>query len=131
MLTVPAGFEQHRLARVEQSLHQRIDVLLQQRLAAGNLDQSDTRTPSTSRDDLVERHLPAFVKRVRRVAPRAAQVARGQAHEDARPPGVRRLALDRVEDLVDRQHRDAMLQLYASGLYNTDMAKPILYLKPT
>ena len=35
---------------------------------------------------------------------RAAQIARGQPHEHARPAGVRRLALDRMEDFVDRQH---------------------------
>jgi hypothetical protein len=44
------------------------------------------------------------MKRVWRIAPRATKIARGQAHEDARPPGVRRFALDRVEDFVDSQH---------------------------
>ena len=36
---VTAGLEQHGLAALEQRLHQRIHVLLQQRLAAGDLDQ--------------------------------------------------------------------------------------------
>ncbi len=42
-----AGLEHHRAARGEQPLHQRIDVLLQQRLAAGDLDQraADARRP--------------------------------------------------------------------------------------
>ena len=39
MLTVSAGLDQHRLARRQQPLHQRIDVLLQQRLAARDLHQ--------------------------------------------------------------------------------------------
>ena len=34
-----AGLEQHRAAAVEQALHQRIDVVLEQRLAAGDLDE--------------------------------------------------------------------------------------------
>ncbi len=33
-----ASFDEHGLAAIEQRLHQRIDVLLQQRLAAGDLD---------------------------------------------------------------------------------------------
>ena len=56
------------------------------------------------RDDFVERHLAPFGERVGRVAPGAAQVAGGQAHEHARPPGVGRFPLDGVEDLVDGQH---------------------------
>src|SRR5687768_12325164 len=36
---VPAGFEQDLVALVEQTLHQRAGVLLQQRLAAGQLDE--------------------------------------------------------------------------------------------
>ena len=97
-----AGLEHHRAPAGEQPLHQRIDVLLQQRLAAGDLDQRAAvrrrRAPTTSST----RHLAALVEGVRRVAPRAAEVAGGQADEHARPPGVRRLALNRVEDLVDR-----------------------------
>ena len=36
---VPARFDHDRLARVEQAVHQRVDLALQQRLAAGNLHQ--------------------------------------------------------------------------------------------
>ena len=61
---------------------------------------------STSAHDLVERHASVPREGVRRVAPRAAQVARRQPDEHARPPGAGRLALNRVEDLVDRQHLD-------------------------
>src|SRR5205823_14962480 len=46
-----------------------------------------------------------LVEGVRRIAPRAAQIAGGQTHEYARAAGARRFALDRIEDLVDRQHR--------------------------
>ena len=97
-----AGFEQHGAAAIEQRLHQRIDVVLQQRLAAGDLDER-TVEPLDLGKHLVERLLAPFVKGVRRVTPRAAQVAGGQAHEDARPAGVGGFALNRVEDLVNRQ----------------------------
>ena len=53
-------------------------------------------------NDVVHAHLAAFVEGVGRVAPAAAQVAGGQAHEHARPAGMGRLALDRMEDLVNR-----------------------------
>ena len=96
-----AGLEQHGLARLEQALHQRIHVLLQQRLAAGDLDERAAVRLDLGHH-LVHAHLAAFVERVRRVAPAAAQVAGGQADEHARPAGVGRLALNRVEDLVDR-----------------------------
>ncbi len=91
------------LPGVEQPLHQRIDVGLQQRLAAGHLDDRAAARLDIGHH-LVHAHLAALVEGVRRVAPAAAQVAGRQAHEDARPAGVGRLALDRVEDLVDREH---------------------------
>ena len=99
---VSAGLEQHRAAALEQRLHQRVHVLLQQRLAAGDLDER-TVVPLDLGEHCRQRTLVAFVERVRRVAPRAAQVARGEPDEDARPARVGRLALDRVENLVNRQ----------------------------
>ena len=110
---MPAGFEQHRAAAVEQTLHQRIDIVLEQRLAAGDLDELAAVLLDLMHD-LVERPLATLVKRVGSVAPRTAEVACGQPDEDARPPGARRLALDRVEDLVDRQH-DGPIFYYLNG----------------
>src|SRR5438105_9025400 len=97
-----AGFEQHRAAAIDQRLHERIDVLLQQRLAAGDLDERAVEAVDLL-EHLIDRVLAALVKRVRRVAPRAAQVAGGEAHEDTRTPGVAGLALHRIEDLVNRE----------------------------
>ena len=95
-----AGFEHHGAARVEQAIHQRIHVLLQQRLAAGDLDQRAAGVVHRG-DDLVHRHLAPYVERVRRVAPRAAQIARGQAHEHAGASCQGRFTLNRMENLVD------------------------------
>ena len=103
MLRWPAGFEHHDMAAVEELLHQRIDVRLQQRLAARDLDIWQPMA-STCCHHVIHADLAPFVKRVRRVAPRAPEVAGGQPDEHARPAGVSRLALDRVEDLVDGQH---------------------------
>ncbi len=100
---VATGLDQHLHAGGVQAVHQRIDVLLQQRLAAGHLDQIAAVTGDLGHD-VVERHLAALVERVGAVAPGAAQVARREAHEHTRPAGVARLALDGIEDLVDRQH---------------------------
>ena len=100
---VTAGLEHHGEAFVEQPLHQRIDILLQQRLSAGDLDDGAFERLDPF-DHLVERHLVSLGECVRRVAPGAAEVARRQADEHAGPPRVRRFSLDRVEDLVDGQH---------------------------
>ena len=72
-------------------------------LSAGELD---GRAPIRldAADHFVHRHLAAFVKGIRRVAPSAAQIAGRQAHEHTGPAGVRGLALNRMKDLVDRQH---------------------------
>src|SRR5882672_11221272 len=98
-----AGFEEDRPSTFEQPLHQRIHVLLQQRLAAGDLDERAGERLHLLQN-LFEGTFGALVERVRRVTPRAPEIARGEADEDTRAPGVARLALDRVEDLVDSQH---------------------------
>ena len=121
----------------------------------GSLDDLDLleveRVPRVGADvphDLIHRHPASFVKRVRRVAPRTTQVAGGQADEDAGTPGVRRFSLNRMENLVDRQHRAAInctppptgarrpggagdARRTADARYNTLMPKPLFYLKPT
>src|SRR4051812_26329105 len=98
-----AGLDHHRLARREQPLHQRIDVALQQRFTAGHLDKLAGIAIDLC-DDIVDRHLSPFRKRVRGVTPGAAQVTRGQANEHARPAGMRRFSLNGMKDFVDRQH---------------------------
>ena len=51
---MPAGLEHHRVPVVEQPLHQRIDVRLQQRLAAGDLDERAAVSARTCGDHLVD-----------------------------------------------------------------------------
>src|SRR5262245_56364541 len=113
-------FEQDGLAIVEKALHERIDILLQQRLAAGHLNQ---RTPVSIdfADDIVQRALAAFVEGIWRIAPAAPQIARGQADEHTRPSGVCGLALHRVEDLVDGEH---VLRSLGFGLSALGCAEP-------
>src|SRR5678815_434790 len=97
------GLEQHRLAAVEQTLHERIHLFLQQGLAAGHLDQRAFVAIDLT-EDIVQGALVALVKGIRRIAPAAPQIACGQAHEHTRPSGVCGLALHRMKDLVDGQH---------------------------
>ena len=123
--SMSARLDQHGLARGRAAPHQRIDLFLQERLAAGHLNQRAADSRSTAAITVVQRHLPALVKGVRRVAPRAAQVAGRQAHEHTGPPGMRRLALDRVKDFVDGQHGNSDYRLrlrttdYDYGLQTT------------
>ena len=98
----PAGLQQHGLAGVGQAGHQRVDLRLEQRLAAGELDQVVAQLQG-SLDDLVEAQDCPSSEGVRRVAVDAAQVAGGQPDEDARQPGERALALEAAVDLVDHQ----------------------------
>ena len=99
-----AGFDEHGAAGVAERGHQREHVFLQQRLAAGDLDER-----AVEREHLGE-HLGhgafvAFVKGVFGVAVGAAQVAESQPHEDAAPARPGALALDGLVDFVDRQRR--------------------------
>jgi len=73
---VPAGFDQHFAAGVEQPLHQRVHVRLQQRFAAGDLDERAL-VAEHLRHHVVDGHLPSTRERIRRVAPAAAQIAGG------------------------------------------------------
>ena len=127
---VAAGLQHHRASLVEQALHQRVDLLLQQRLAAGDLDDV-TAIVAHAPDHLVHAHLLPLVERVGGVAPGTAEVAGGQADEHARPPGVGRLPLDRVKDLVDGQHCAVRVSRGNYLSYNFLMAKPTFYTKPT
>src|SRR4029077_7439222 len=79
---MPAGFEHHGIAAIEQHIHQRKDIFLEKRLSASDLDE-----PALMRLNLlnyiVNRSFLSFVKRVRSVAPGAPQVAGGKTHEYA------------------------------------------------
>ena len=72
-----------RCARGRAGPHQRIDVLLQQRLTAGDLDYWHPMASTSATHH--RRDLASLVEGVRRVAPRAAEIAGGQADEHARP----------------------------------------------
>src|SRR6185503_6867809 len=98
-----SGLEEHRPPAFEQPLHQRIHVLLEQRLAAGHFDER-TCVRVQFLEHLVERALPSLVERVRRVAPRAPEIAGGQAYEHAGTSRIAGFALHRIENLVDGQH---------------------------
>src|SRR5262249_27583631 len=99
---VSAGLEQNGASAMEQCLHERIHLLLEQRLAAGHLDERAVVSIHSGKHG-IDGLLRSLVERVRRVAPRTSQVAGGEAHEDARTPRIARLALHRVEDLVNRE----------------------------
>ena len=98
------------MAVLDQRAKQRDRLGLQQRLAAGHLDHAAV-VPGHALEHLVERHLPPLVEGIGRVTPDTAQVAAGQAHEDARLARPGRLALDRMENLVDPQHRRTILYI--------------------
>src|ERR1019366_9779360 len=54
-----------------------------------------------AREDFLDAHLRAAMKRIRRVAPRAPQIASREAHEYARQACARALPLNRPENLAD------------------------------
>ena len=95
--------------------HQREDFRLEQRLAAGDLDEVIAEREGLG-DDLVERHRPALLERVRRVAIAAAQVAGRQADEDAGQAGVDALALEAPVDLVDHERARRLFRQGAEPL---------------
>src|SRR5262249_37557826 len=97
---VAAGFEEDRPAGFEESLHQRIDAFLLERLAAGHFDEVRAHRESLA-GGLLDAHLLPAVERVRRVAPDAAQRAPRQPDERAGKPGAYPLSLDRAENLGD------------------------------
>ena len=78
------------------------DLRLQQRLAAGDLDQVVAQF-QCPRDDLVQGENVALAEGMRRVAVDAAQVASRQPDEHARKTRERALSLQAAVDLVDEQ----------------------------
>ena len=100
-----AGLEQHLVPRSSSSRISGSTSPLQQRLAAGDLDQrhanAATRRPRPRGSGAI---FPAAGRR-RRCRTSGSADRSGEAHEDARAADMGRLALDGVVDLVDRQHR--------------------------
>jgi hypothetical protein len=54
-----------------------------------------------SHEHILHTHLRSAVKRVSRVAPRAAQIAPRQTHKNARQPRARAFSLNRFEYFYD------------------------------
>src|ERR1019366_994987 len=98
-----AGLDQHLVVGVQKLLHQGDDfALLQHGFAAGDLDQSASRTqPGDFAEHFLQRHFFPTVETELAVTPGAAQVASGQTHKDAGQSGIRRFTLERFVDLGD------------------------------
>jgi hypothetical protein len=90
------------VACIAQDRHQREDVLLQERFAAGDLDQRTVKF-FDSIGNFAQRHLLAIVKRVFGVAVTAAQIAERQPDKDTALTRPGALALDRLIDFIDRE----------------------------
>src|SRR5207302_6897078 len=98
------SFDEHFESVAAKARDQVECFLLRERLAAGDFDQLAAVALYT-RDHVIDGNLLAAGERVFRVAPSAAQIAPRQAHEDAWPAGMGRLALDALKDLRDAKHR--------------------------
>ena len=83
--------------------HQRRRFLLKQRLSTSELNER-ARVRVDRLHHIVERHLLPAGKRLWRIAPATTQIARGEPDEHAGSSNMRRLALNGLVDLVDRQH---------------------------
>src|SRR6478736_3072888 len=73
---VPAGFEQDGVRLIEQALHQRDHVLLQEWLTAGDLDEWHPEVPDLG-ENVVERLLASLGECIDGVAPRTPEIAGG------------------------------------------------------
>ena len=111
-----AGFDQHRETFVAQCAHEGQGVGLKQRFAAGQFDEGQFQiadfklrigkkrgeSPHFGKN-FFHRLLFTLRERIRRVAIRAAEIARRQPHEHARQPGESAFALQAEIDFVDDQ----------------------------
>ena len=97
-----ARFQQNGVAGVAQDRHQREDVLLQKRFAAGDLNEWTAKFFDLI-GNFAQRHLLAFVKGVFGVAIIAAQIAEGEPDKDTPLTRPGALALDRLVNLVNRE----------------------------
>ena len=92
--------DEDRAASITELAEQREDARLEQRLAPRELDERGSEREGIAKN-VAARHPRSFVERLRGIAPRAAKVAPGQAHEGARHADERRFALHASIDLVD------------------------------
>ena len=95
-----AGLEKYGTARVDQCGHERVNLGLEQRFSAGDLDQAIALLQNPLHYLAHRQHRP-FGEGVGGIAVPTAQVAAGQAHEHAGQPGVRALPLQAPVDLMD------------------------------
>src|SRR5579875_217285 len=114
--TLAAGFDQDGIAFGRQLFRERGSFLLQQRFAAGDFHKRDaifafTGQPANLREHFVQRVFCPAVKSVFGVAPDAAEVASGEAHENARHAGTGAFALDGFENFGD-DHARTLTQNY-------------------
>src|SRR5579863_2913664 len=94
------GFEQYGITIVQKTLHQGHDFpLLQHRFAAGDLDQSARTQHLDLCGGFFHGHAMTAGESVFAVAPRATQIASGEAHEHARQARMRGFTLDRFVNL--------------------------------
>ena len=105
------GLDQHGEAHVAKAAHQRVNIFLQQRFAAGELNERQFVAGLAGEgasffefgDNLVDDHRLAAGESVRGVAVGAAEVAAGEPDEGARQPGEGALALNAQVDFVNQQ----------------------------
>ena len=97
------GFEQHGAARGEQSLHERVDLFLEQGLTAGDLDEGVGVSRRLGQQGAERGDCGRFLVGVFGVAVGATEVAAGEAEEKAGVARKGRLPLDAVENLGELQ----------------------------
>lgn len=94
---VITGLDQNLVVSIAERVDKWENIPLSKRLAAGYLNQIAAKFFEL-RQDIIETDLLAAVKSVFTVAPNAPHRATREPHERTRPPGVRRLALNRKKD---------------------------------
>src|SRR5256712_31982 len=99
-----AGFDGDFEAAIAELTDQVVHAFLQEGLAPRDQDVARPER-GDARQDRADRQVAPFLEGVRRIAPRAAQIAVGEADEHARSTRVPGFPLDGVEDLVDRHDR--------------------------
>lgn len=97
-----AGFEQYLPATVQKSPHQWMHFGLQEGLAASDFDERTIDRHRTL-EYLINWHLLALLKGVRRVAPAASGIANSQADENARQTGKGGFALQAAINLMNQK----------------------------
>jgi hypothetical protein len=106
--SLSAGFNQDNVSRRQESLRERIDILLQQRLTPRQFHERPANCGTAQRFDalhnLFDTHFLSAMEGVGRIAPRTTQIAARQPYKNTRPARAGSLALDRFEYFGD-EHR--------------------------